>query len=614
MLTLCIISAAQAQTLELVKEINTTSTSNSFPFDFNVVNNTLFFLAQGNSGTYGLWITTGTAASTEMISPATGPLNNIPDIIPYKNKVYFQYNTTGNDYELWQSDGTVGGTTLFDDIYPGSTGSYPTGFTVANSKLFFMANDATGNNNLYVSDGTVAGTIRLKAGISLFNGNADFAVLNNDIYFTSDNGSGMGYGLWKSDGTVAGTVLVDGSIGATGGKTVLNNKLYFSADDGIHGSELWVTDGTLSGTNLVKNLLADMPSEDIYGNGSPFAMTVYNNKLYFTATGDSVGAELFVSDGTSAGTHIVKDIYPGNTGSDPSFKVVYNGFLYFTAGGVDSAGLYRTDGTAAGTISVKPGIFNGKFPAINDGLLYIIANNDDQLFQSDGTMAGTLPIQLTNTSNPVSSLSADSRFQLYNGFVYLCAENNDLTVGYELCRISATLLPLHLVSFTGKTDGSNDILNWVTANEVNTASFTIEKSADGRLFTIAGKVQSAAAKALTTSYNYTYPSVNNPSGFYRLQMVDKDGKFTYSNIIQLKRDIKHNITAAYNTANKLVTITNSSNAACNWQLISMNGALVKQGNSTDALITINTSGFAAGTYIISCKALNETVSTRMIIY
>ena len=494
---------------------------------------------------------------------------------------------------------------------------FPRVFTVANGKLFFIANNTIANNNLYVSDGTVAGTIPLKIGVSLFNGYSTFAILNNDIYFVSDNGTGSGYGMWKSDGTAAGTVLVDGSInpGVTGGNyAVLNNNLFFSADDGIHGSELWATDGTLAGTYLVKNLAADDPGEDIFGNGAPFAMTVFNNKLYFTANGDGVGAELFVTDGTGAGTQLVKDIYPGTTGSNPSVKIVYDGALYFSAGSIDSAGLYKTDGTAAGTVAVKPGLFSVKFPAINNGKLYIIANNDDQLFQTDGTMAGTVPIQLTNTSNPVSSLSADFRFQLYDGFVYLCAQNDDITVGYELCRISASVLPLQLISFAGTTQGNKDVLKWTTANENNTASFSIQKSADETVFLPAGNVKSNGSGSINASYSFSYPVVSNPAGFYRLQMTDKDGAFIYSKVIQLKRSVKHQVTATYNAANKQVLITNSSNAICYWKLMSVNGALIQQGNSANTLITVNTSGVARGTYIISCSTTGETVNTSMVIY
>src|SRR6185436_8698757 len=172
-----------AQFIKNVKELNTTGTSNSYPFDFTVLDTKLFFIAAGNSGTYSLWVIDGTDASTTMISPSTGPLSNIRDIIAYNNKIYFAYDDGINGMELWVSDGTAGGTTLFKDLYPGSTGSYPEAFTLANNKLFFMGSSVDGERRLYVSDGTPAGTIVIRNNyIRLFNGLLDFAVVNNDIY------------------------------------------------------------------------------------------------------------------------------------------------------------------------------------------------------------------------------------------------------------------------------------------------------------------------------------------------------------------------------------------------------------------------------------------------
>ena len=91
--------SSRAQTLQLVKDINQTSfLSSSFPFDFNVVNGKLFFIAADNSGTYGLWITDGTTAGTIKLTPSTGPLNSLADIIAFNGKVYFSYDDGVHGY------------------------------------------------------------------------------------------------------------------------------------------------------------------------------------------------------------------------------------------------------------------------------------------------------------------------------------------------------------------------------------------------------------------------------------------------------------------------------------------------------------------------------------
>ncbi len=447
-----IMPASYAQNIEILKELNSTGTGNSYPFDFTIANQKLFFIAAGNSGSYSLWITKGTSASTKTISPTTGTINNIPDIVSYNNNIYFAYDDGVHGNELWISDGTVAGTVLFKDLYAGSTGSYPQAFTVANNKLFFMASGVDGERRLYVSDGTKGGTKIIKNYfISLFNGMSDFAVLNNDIYFNSDNGTGSGTGLWKSNGSLSGTVLVKPDIfpGTTGGNyAVLNNKLYFSAFDYTNGSELWVSNGTNAGTHIVKNLSAD--GSGILGNGAPQNLKVYNNKIYFQAKDDAHGNELFVTDGTKAGTQLVKDIVPGTDGSLPYVSIVYKNLLYFFCYATDE--LWKTDGTAAGTKLVKDGLADARITAVWNNKLYFIVNSDYAVWQSDGSNAGTVPVALQNTANPVYSLNSDFRFLVYKGDLYFSGNCSVITSGYEPCKLNATPSPLAAFSFTDQVE------------------------------------------------------------------------------------------------------------------------------------------------------------------
>ena len=157
-----------------------------------------------------------------------------------------------------------------------------------------MGGGVNGEKRLYVSNGTPVGTIIIRDNyIDIFNGFKDFAVMNNEIYFRGDGFPLFSYGLWKSDGTIAGTVLVKAG-GLTPGVfgsnyAVLNNKMYFSGFDNINGGELWVTDGTELGTHIVINMRTDAVGI-LYG-GSPMAMTVYNSKIYFSASDDTHGQE-----------------------------------------------------------------------------------------------------------------------------------------------------------------------------------------------------------------------------------------------------------------------------------------------------------------------------------
>jgi ELWxxDGT repeat protein len=220
--------------------------------------------------------------------------------------------------------------------------------------------------------------------------------------------------------------------------------LFLLATDARHGQELWRTDGTPAGTFLLK---------DIYpgtSTSSPQSLVNVNGALYFSADNGSSGRELWRSDGTPDGTVMLKDITPGVYGSYPTSLVNCNGALFFqAANSTNGYELWTSNGTAEGTLLFKD-IVSGSgssYPAalanIN-GTLYFQANDGltgNELWKSDGTPEGT--VRLVDI-NPGTNGSSPTGFVGAGGLVYFVA--NDGTSGTELWRTDGTAAGTYLTT------------------------------------------------------------------------------------------------------------------------------------------------------------------------
>ena len=277
------------------------------------------------------------------------------------NHLYFSANDGIHGAELWKTDGTVYGTMMVKDLNPGANGSHPTGLTVFNNALYFAATDASGTE-LWKSDGTANGTLLFKEFVpgSGSGSPTNIWVDGNQLRFKAAQES------WNSDGTLAGTVLQFPSF-SDNGYVRLGNWYYYSSSDN-NGTELWRSDGNQNGAQLFKDIYpgsttSQWPgSHTIANSSSPANFFLFNNTLYFSAT-DANGTELWKSDGTLAGTTMVKDLYPGSYydnfsmvtrhyGSAPANFQVIDNELHFSATDANGTALWKTDGTVNGTVKV----------------------------------------------------------------------------------------------------------------------------------------------------------------------------------------------------------------------------------------------------------------------
>jgi ELWxxDGT repeat protein len=127
--------------------------------------------------------------------------------------------------------------------------------------------------------------------------------------------------VYITDGTSSGTTLVKdiypGALSSSPADfAVLNGYMYFTAATAAEGRELWRTDGTTANTTLVKDIYPGIESSNGEDNYELFSNGSY---LLFAANTTANGLELWKSDGTTAGTVLLKDIYAGADSSKPHF-------------------------------------------------------------------------------------------------------------------------------------------------------------------------------------------------------------------------------------------------------------------------------------------------------
>lgn len=345
----------------------------------------------------------------------------------YKDRLYFIAASADDSIGLWSTGGTLESIQQVREILPSG---YVFGYDAAeyNGLLYFTTHDQINGYRLWATDGSEAGTVAVTdlsgspstfmiAGVIQPDGSetpGGLLIMDNDA-------------LWRFDGAGGDPLLLANLIGFVKenddendpGGVIFNNVYYFHAWDAEHGVELWRTDGTSAGTTR----LADIwPGQ----RGSmPFRFSPCGSRLCFTADDGVHGKELWQTDGTPEGTTLVADINTSPSAANPRQFIPAGDLVYFLArDGVTEANLWRTDGTSAGTVALNNDpmvlfewrkFFHPRWATVGDSLFFMASDPEHgfELWKSDGTQAGTKRVKDiipgAASSNPERLIAVEDR-------------------------------------------------------------------------------------------------------------------------------------------------------------------------------------------------------------
>ncbi|MEM9929561.1 MAG: T9SS type A sorting domain-containing protein [Bacteroidota bacterium] len=324
---------------ELVFEgLPTSDTLPLVPRDFYVLDSIILF--SGVTATHGreLWRTNGTAAGTWRITdispgPADGFRGGDPAVID--GHLYFTGTTPATGLEPYRTDGTVEGTVLIDDLNPGPADSGAAGYTESGGYIYFSGNDGEFGREVR----------RMRPGqnnIELIGENGGSTDSSVPVRFT-DAGGRLFYVAFQegADGLELVTYNHEGEPEVVGPTDIFpqtlkpfgDGQVVFKARD-ANGRELWISDGTNAGTHPITDLYPG-PDDGVFPNIAPNSFHVFEDTLVYYAGADGIAAngefvsELFVTDGTAAGTQLVSDQVPGTAGSSPGNFFTFGGQVFF---------------------------------------------------------------------------------------------------------------------------------------------------------------------------------------------------------------------------------------------------------------------------------------------
>ncbi len=278
-------------------------------------------------------------------------------------------------------------------------------------------------------------------------------------------------------------------------------------------------------------------------------------------------------------------------------------------------------GSAAAT-NFSIGAWHHATAVRNNGTISLYIDGVFRLSATEGTQTPSYPLTMQAGAMCYGGFSPP-RYNPFGGKIDELRIYNRALTAAEIGGLSGGALPVKLTSFTASNKNNNVTLKWQTQYEQNSSHYNIQRSTDGVNFTNEARVTAAGNSNLPLNYSHNDllpASIQSKKAvFYRLQSVDKDGKFAYSQVVMLRLDIKEmELLVSPNPAKDILQVQTGSTVAGEAALVISDAAgrqlyqrniVLQQGTNS---IPVNISMLAKGNYFVRIIAGTESYTKQFV--
>ncbi|HVS96848.1 MAG TPA: T9SS type A sorting domain-containing protein [Puia sp.] len=274
------------------------------------------------------------------------------------------------------------------------------------------------------------------------------------------------------------------------------------------------------------------------------------------------------------------------------------------------------DGQSSSTATLS---VSGPLVEVYDNSFLAVSNTNNGYYN----WLGYMYYATTASSTPTYHNTLNNQLNCGAGYTKSCAMNaafgpSTLSSGG---LVSGITLPVVLDDFNAAIGSDNTVaLTWKTQMETNSAHFTIERSVDGETWETIGMVRAQGNSAVASDYSFTDERPAGGTNFYRLQMVDLDNSFTYSEVKVVRTSVIGQISFYPNPARDYVNVSlgngNAGAGTATVRLISLAGQVMQQqriAQAPGAVVSFRVSNYPAGIYILSVVAADGSRDSRQMV-